>query len=208
MKIVDLHNNCGPVAFQQLLPDVSEADILQACFTAGYEEDMGMFPHHLHQASKLLGLQLDQINIRSVKPSHDENDMRKGLTLHQALLLTRDSTCLIRVSGHVLASHEGISLDTNVTRRGSRRRVLELCIVRNAKLKRGDPSAISDDPMIQFVRDVRDETQKGSYRRVVAERVWEMVGTEQTAMFSDIRPLGYTRKMLKRHISRGDAIIR
>ena len=208
MKIDDYDNNCGPTAFHQILPDRSEKTILKACFKAGFHPDIGMLPNHIHEAANLLGLKWESISLRTLKPSHGAGgDMRNNITLSQALLALSDEVCIIRVNAHVLASNRGMSLDPNIARRGSRRRVLEILMIHNATIPEHRPGIVFDDPKIRFARDIRDETQERSYRRQVYERVVNTLGGGDTARFSDLRPCGYTRKMLKRHQSRGDVII-
>lgn len=208
MKIADYDNNCGPTAFHQILPDRSEREILKACFKAGYHPDIGMLPSYIHEAANLLGLKWESISLHSIKPTHGAGgDMRNNVTLSQALVALADEVCIIRVNGHVLASNRGISLDPNIAQRGSRRRVLEIMTIRNATIAKHRPGIVFDDPLIRFQRDIRDETQRKSYRRQVYERVVNVVGDSDAVRFSDLRPCGYTKKMLKRHYSRGDLII-
>lgn len=208
MKIDNYDNNCGPTAFHQILPDRSEREILRACFKAGYHPDIGMLPTMIHQAADLLGLQWESIELRRIKPSHGaRGDMRNNLTLSQALLALPDDVCLIRVNGHVLASNRGLSLDPNIAHRGSRRRVLEIMTIHNATIPGRCPGIEFDDPLIRFARDILSETQRKSYRRQVYERVVHAVGLNDAIRFSELRPCGYTRKMLKRHHQRGDVII-
>ena len=208
MKIADYDNNCGPTAFHQILPDRSEREILKACLKAGYYPDIGMLPTYIHKAADLLGLQWESISLRSIKPSHGAGgDMRNNITLSQALLALPDEVCIIRVNGHVLASNRGLSLDPNIAQRGSRRRVLEIMTIRNATIAEHRPGIEFDDPLIRFQRDILDETQRRSYRRQVYERVVNVIGDSDAIRFSQLRPCGYTKKMLKRHHSRGDVII-
>lgn len=208
MKIADYDNNCGPTAFHQILPDRSERAILRACFKAGYHPDIGMLPTYIHHAADLLGLKWESIALRSIKPSHGAGgDMRNNVTLSQALAALPDEVCIIRVNGHVLASNRGLSLDPNIVRRGSRRRVLEILMIHNATIPEHRPGIEFDDPLIRFQRDILDETQRTSYRRRVYERVVNVVDGKDAVRFSDLRPCGYTKKMLKRHHSRGDVLI-
>jgi hypothetical protein len=208
MKIDDYENNCGPTAFHQILPDRSERAILKACFKAGFHPDVGMLPNHIHEAANLLGLKWESISLRTLKPSHGAGgDMRNNITLSQALIALSDAVCIIRVNAHVLASNRGLSLDPNIARRGSRRRVLEIMMIHNATIAEHRPGIAFDDPKIRFLRDIRDETQHKSYRRQVYERVVNIVSANDTVKFSDLRPCGYTKKMLKRHHSRGDVFI-
>jgi hypothetical protein len=202
MNIGDLTNNCGPTAFHRILPDRDEKEVLEICFEAGFDPDVGMFPHHIHEAARMLGLITESTHAVQL------HDLRQNLTLHQTLIATSEHVCLIRVSGHVVASNRGILIDPYMSSRRSRRRVLETLIIHNATIPATHFSAISRDPTISFIRDVCDETQSGSYRRSVFEKVNRyMAANELTSVsLSELRQFGYTRKMLKRHLERGDAV--
>lgn len=203
MLLVDTPNNCGPVAFHNILPDRCPEDILSICLEAGFDPDVGMFPHHIHEAAQLLELQLESTHAVQL------HDLRHNLTLHQTLIATSDHVCLIRVSGHVVASNRGVLMDPNMLTRGSRRRVLETLIVHNATIPAMQSWAISGDPTIAFIKDITAETQKGSYRRSVFEKVKAYADKNEfmNVELSELRKFGYTRKMLKRHLERGDAIL-
>jgi hypothetical protein len=204
--IFDYENNCGLVAFAQVIPDRPEQEIIEACFDAGFEPDIGMLPQQIHRAADLLSLKYEIADLVQLKPSHGhKGDMRNNITLQQALIATSDDVCLIRVSGHVLASNRGIPLDPNVNRRGARRRVLEIMHIHNATIAARHPVIVSANPTIVFDRDLRDETQSKSYRRRVYDKVFGFIGDPaQPVTFDQLRPLGYTRKMMNRHYQRGD----
>lgn len=208
MNIQDFDNNCAMVAFQQVLPCRDEAQIIEACITSGFTEWLGMLPHQIEQAADKLGLQYTHADLVQYKPTIRDGDARTSMTLNQALAMTSTETCLIRVTGHVLASHHGIPLDVNMRKRGARRRVLGLYVLHNATLQRQTSWDITRDPEIVFVHDIRHDTRARSSRRVVYDRVFEYLGDPaRPVRFSELRQLGYTRKMLKRHVERGDVII-
>lgn len=196
------------VAFSKVLPDRTERDIVKACINAGFTEWMGMLPMQIESAADTLGLQYTNADLTTYKATHCTQDRRKSLTLNQALIATRNDVCLIRVTGHVLASNRGIPLDTNMRKRGARRRVLGIYVIHNATIESDDPSAISRDPEIQFVHDIRHDTRKTSSRRVVYDAVYEYLRDPALPVrFSELKQFGYTRSMLRRHVERGDVII-
>lgn len=208
MKISYYDNNCSMVAFQQVLPDRDETEIVAACMQAGFTEWLGMLPTQIEKAATLLGLEYTKADLIKYKPTHCSQDRRKSLTLGQALAATRNEVCLITVTGHIIASNHGIPIDPNMRVRGARRRVLHLYVLHNATIERRNPSAISNDPEIIFVHDVRHDTRKSSSRRAIYEAVYEYLGDPALPVrFSEIKKLGYTRSMLRRHVQCGDVII-
>lgn len=208
MTIDEIPNNCGLVAFRQILPDRDEGEIIEACYAAGFRDDMGMFPHHIEEAMRILRVKYTKPDLTQYKPTFNTDDMRTAMTLQQALSVTKNDVCLIRVNGHVLASNRGIPLDVNARKRGARRRVLGLYVIHNATIPRRESLALSNDPRILFVHDIRRDANKGSSRAVVYEKVFKVFGDPPDAVqFSDMQRHGYTRRMLRRHLSRGDAII-
>lgn len=205
MKIDYYENNCGLVALHSIIPDRDETAIVAACMEAGFEPDIGMLPHHIHKAAELLGLEYERVDLVSLKPDHYKGgDMRRNLTLHQALIATSDDVCLIRVSGHVLASNRGVPLDPNIDVRGSRRRVLEIIRVHNATIPARRSWVNSSNPVVSFVRDLTIETQQGSYRRKVYDRIFNKHKLGAHVHFETLRRYGYTKKMMRRHFERGD----
>jgi hypothetical protein len=207
MEIYDYESNCSMVALHQVAPDRTEAQIVKACLKAGFPEGGGMLPHEIHKAMRLLKLQFTSISPRVKGSRYEPGDLRGNMTLHQALEATRDHVCLIRVSGHVLASNRGTPLDPNGVNRGARRRVLEICVIHNATIAERDATAICDDPLIVFDRDLRDETQKTSARMKLYHKIFANNVTDTPIPFSELRKLGYTRKMMLRHFSRGEVHI-
>lgn len=204
-QIRHYENNCAMVAMHQVAPHLSELDIIVACMSSGWREDMGMLPMQIQKA-------LDKLRLEWTCLDDDLqvclDDMRKNMTLNQALKHTEEHVCLIRVNGHVLASNRGIPLDTNMRIRGARRRVLGIYVIHNATIEARQSWAITENPTIQFVHDITHDTRKGSQRRAIYERVMkELCDPALPITFEELRPLGYTRRMLRRHIERGDAII-
>lgn len=208
MTISSYDNNCSMVAFQQILPDRDERDIIEACLSSGFTEWLGMLPHQIEQAAEKLGLQYTKADLLQYKPSIKHNDSRTSLTLNQALAATSTEVCLIRVTGHVLASNHGIPLDPNMKRRGARRRVLGLYVMHNATIPRRESRAITRDPEIQFVHDVRHDTRATSSRRAMYDRIYSFLGDPAMPVrLSKLKQFGYDRKLFRRHLERGDIII-
>lgn len=205
MEIHDYESNCSMVALYQVVPDRTEHQVIEACIKAGFPEDGGMLPHEIHKAMNLLKIKFTSTtNPRVQGTRYAPGDLRGNMTLQQALAHTKNDVCLIRVSGHVLASNHGIPLDPNGVSRGARRRVLEICVIHNATITRRDATAISDDPLLMFDRDLRHETQQNSARMKLYQRIFAWNVTELPIQFSKLREMGYTRKMLLRHYSRGE----
>ena len=197
------------ISIHQIRPDITETLIIDACIEGGFEPDIGMLPQQIYSALDILDIGYSLADMVRLKPTHGQRgDMRTNMTLQQALILTSDDVCLIRVTGHVLASNRGIPLDPNVGRRGSRRRVLGIVMIHDATIEARRPWIKSDNPMIQFVRDLRSDTQKGSYRFRVYDAVMKHISDPTMPVrFQEIRHLGYTKKMLRRHYERGDVQI-
>lgn len=208
MKISKFENNCAMVAFATVLPCRDEDEIIKACVDAGFTEWMGMLPQQIECAADTLGLEYTNADLTTYKPTHCTSDRRKSLTLNQALTATNNDVCLIRVTGHILASNRGIPLDTNMNKRGARRRVLGIYVLHNATIPSNDALAIPDDPEILFVNDVRHDTRAQSSRRAIYDAVYVYIADPALPVrFSELKQFGYTRSMLRRHIERGDVIV-
>ena len=194
--IDEYHNNCGMVAFRHVLPNKSEQEIIEACLKGGFTEWLGMLPHHIALAAKTLGLNFHIVESETPK------------TLATALAETYDKTCLIQVTGHVIASHMGKPIDTNQRRRGSRRNVLRYFVLHNATITRRTSWDVSRDPVIAFVHDVRNDTRKHSSKYKLYEQVLGSLDDPFAPVrFSELQSMGYDRKLLKRHIERGDVVV-
>lgn len=207
MEIYDYESNCSMVALYQVAPDRTEEQIIKACLKAGFPDGGGMLPHEIHKAMRLLKLKFTSISPRVQNSQYQPGDLRGNMTLQQALDATSDHVCLIRVSGHVLASNRGIPLDPNGDKRGARRRVLEICVIHNATITERHASAICDNPLLIFDRDLRDETQQKSARMKLYNKIFEFGVLETPIQFSELKKVGYTRKMMLRHFSRGEVHI-
>ena len=205
MNIDYYANNCSMVAIHKVVPDRDQVEVIAACMKAGFTEWLGMMPHQIEQALKSLGIKYTEADLLRYKPTIKDNDVRTSMTLNQALAATSTETCLIRLTGHIIASHKGIPLDTNMRRRGARRRVLGIYVIHNATLTIERSSAISRDPEIQFVHDITHDTRSN---KSIYEAVYKYLGDPALPVrFSELKSLGYTRRMLRRHLQRGDVII-
>jgi len=199
-------NNCVPTAICRLFPTLREADILKACFNSGYTEEFGMLPHQIHQALDMLNISFTVEDLVRFKPGHCVRDRRKSMTLQQALIATSTQKCLIRITGHMVASNKGLLIDPNFETRRTRRRVLEVMTIHNATIPDRTVGSISDDSLILFKTDPCLETRKGSNRDNIYARVY-LASKPQGVYFKDARRLGYRRSMLQRHLDQGLAII-
>lgn len=190
MTITHLENNCALVALNQLKPEIPEEKLIRICRAEGYDEEHGMFILHILTAAAALNIKLRHIQHKR--------------TLHQTLELVKNDVALIQVTGHILVANRGIPIDPNIEHRRSRRRVLGLYVCDNATTRPRRSWANSDDPAFYFVKDVRLDTQRNSYKRRVYEEVFKILPLGTATHLASLRPCGYTRKMLKRHYERGD----
>jgi hypothetical protein len=196
------------VAFKQVVPHIPDRAIVDACMSSGFTEWLGMLPHQIEIAADVLGLKYTVADLLQYKPTHCTRDRRKAMTLNQALAATSTKVCLIRITGHIIASNCGVPIDPNMKRRGARRRVLGIYVLHNATIAKRQSWDISGDPSIQFVHDVRHDTRSGSSRAAMYDEIFDFLVDPMTpARLSELKSFGYTRKMLKRHIERGDVIV-
>ena len=177
MKIEAIDKSCVAIGLRRVSGKTDD-EVIKACLNQGWQ--MGKRGMHHTQwlpAAASLGLKLSRINL----PLEIE-------TLGQFRKRHKKGVYLIIVNRHLLVMEYGRIYDLLGVR--LRRKVYSAFLVRNPAMECASTiKRIPKDPLIHAPRGVR--------------RFGTFIIHSEPVRFSDLRPLGYSRQMLRRDIRTG-----